>query len=223
VRRAVKNWGKLLSRLRTFYRYGDFRVPVLRERGADPFRVLVSTVVSHRTQDSVTARITRELLRTYPTPKAMSQAKEADLIRVVARGGLASAKGRGLLEASRMIVNRFGGQVPVSERELLELPMVGPKTASAVAVFAYGRSSIPVDVHIHRVANRIGAVHTNSPEQTALALMRVVPKRYWSEINPILVQHGQNVCTARRPQCRLCPIGGQCSRVGLPAAQQSFR
>ena len=217
--RAPIPWGRLLAVLREHYKRGEWRVPVLRDRGAEPFDVLVSTILSHRARDETTLRAFRQLKQTYPDAPSLANADPARLRSLIRPVGLPESKAKGLITMARAIVERHGGTVPSSMEDLLGLPMVGPKTASAVKVFGFEHPEIPVDTHIHRVVNRLGAVHTSSPEQTRVRLAEVVPRRFWGQLNPVLVQHGQNVCLARRPRCPLCPVSRWCS---FPPRTSSF-
>lgn len=209
------SWGPLLRDMRRFYLSGTWRVPVLRDRGADPFKVLVSTLLSQRTRDEVTERATRRLLEAYPTAKALARAPVTDIASLIREAGLSRQKAEGLRAAAKAIVEKHGGRVPRSEKELRELTRVGPKTARAVLVFGFEEPALPVDTHIHRVANRLGAVRTTSLEETGDQLRSVVPRRYWKELNPVLVQHGQNLCSAINPKCSDCPISDRCPRIGV--------
>ena len=208
-------WGPLLRKLESFYGPGTWRVPVRRERGADPFGVLVSTILSHRTRDEVTDRATRKLLKAYPTAAELAEASLGDISALITEVGLTRSKASGLLLAAKEIVMRHGGRVPDSEPELLNLPLVGRKTARAVLVFGFRQAAIPVDSHIQRVANRLGVVRTSKLGETADALKEVVPRKYWAELNPVLVQHGMNLCSPRSPRCRECPIERRCEKIGV--------
>lgn len=187
----------------------------MRERGVDPFRVLVSTILSHRTRDEVTQRASLRLLKHYPTPSALSTASTARIASLIREVGLAKPKSKGLRRASMEIVGRFGGVVPQKTSDLLSLPMVGPKTAHAVRVFGYQADGLPVDVHILRVARRLGVVKSGSIVSGQLELAAEVPRRYWRLLNPVLVQHGQNLCRATVPLCNQCPIQAWCARAGV--------
>ncbi len=203
-------WGTILRRLPGYYSHGNWRVPVLRRRGADPFLVLVSTILSHRTRDEVTERATLRLLSEYPTPFAAARAQPGRLRSLIREVGLSDAKAWGIQQASRVIVDRFGGKVPLRERDLLDLPMVGPKTAHAIRVFGHRKPGLPVDVHILRVTRRLGAVRGRTISEAQRELAQSVPRRYWMILNPILVQHGQNLCRYRAPRCGECPIADIC-------------
>jgi endonuclease-3 len=203
-------WSSALGTLRTFYNVGEWRVPVLRERGAPAFHVLVSTVLSHRSADSATLTAFHKLITRYPSPQALSKADRREVERLIRSVGIARNKAAGLISMASALVDRYEGSVPSDLEELLTIPMVGPKTAEAVRVFAFRKRAIPVDTHIHRVANRLGVVVTKSPLETQFALAGVVPRRFWGELNPVLVQHGQNLCSARAPKCGKCPISSLC-------------
>jgi endonuclease-3 len=212
-------WSRLLHALERTY--GDegrgWRTPVLRRRGGDPFVVLVSTVLSHRTRDEVTLRATRALLTAYPTPGALSRGAPRDVGRLIREVGFPRAKSQALIAASRVLVTRFHGRVPSSEKELLTIPRVGPKTAHAILVFGFEKPALPVDTHILRVTKRLGVVSPGaSIPQAQRELARAVPRRYWHLLNPVLVQHGMNLCSSRSPKCVDCPIERWCRKVGVP-------
>lgn len=204
-------WKEVLSRLRRHYATGTWRVPALRERGVDPFAVLVSTVLSHQARDEATELAYCQLSEKYPDAKSLANANPKEVIELIRPVGLTESKGTGLIALSKELVEQFNGRVPEDYESLLKLPRVGPKTASAVLVFGFKVAAIPVDTHIHRVVNRLGVVVTERPEETQRALECSVPRHYWGSINPILVQHGQNLCSARAPKCPTCPVSAMCS------------
>lgn len=208
-------WQRALSSLVRFYSTGRWRVPVLRERGADPFLVLVSTLLSHRTRDEVTKRATIHLLAKFPTSAALSKASPHEVRALIREVGLSRAKAQGLCAAARTLVSEFGGRVPESEADLLRIPRVGPKTAHAVRVFGYQRPGIPVDAHILRVARRMGTVSGRTIPRAQAELSTNVPERLWGLLNPVVVQHGMNICRARGPLCPRCPIEELCPKVGV--------
>jgi len=210
-------WGQFLNRIDRFYQAGEWRAPVLRERGVDPFRVLVSTVLSHRTRDEVTERAALRLLDSYPNPAALARASPKEIQERVRDVGLSTAKSRGLHRAAIIITSEFGGSMPKTRAELLSLPLVGTKTANAILVFGFGVPAIPADTHIHRVSNRLGVVRTRNAEETSTALEAVVPRKYWYRLNPTLVQHGQNLCRAGTPKCDACPVEDLCFKIGVVA------
>jgi len=207
-------WSRLLRLLEEFYRQGNWRVPVLRARGADPFLVLVSTILSQRTRDEVTERATIRLLSVFPTPTLLSRASPARIRSLIGEVGLSDVKSKALKECAKSLVNRFGGVVPSTEADLRTLPMVGPKTAHAVLVFGHEKEGLPIDSHILRVTRRLGVVRGTTIPEAQRELALAVPRRYWKLLNPVLVQHGQNLCRYSTPECGVCPIAPICPYPG---------
>lgn len=209
------DWARVLRTLDAFYRRKGGRKPVLRERGVNPFHVLVSTILSQRTRDEVTERAALRLLARYPTVTALSRAPVSRIRVLIAGVGFPAQKATALRVAAKEILVKYHGVLPTTLETLKTLPRVGTKTANAILVFGFQVPAIPVDTHIHRVVNRIGVVHTRSYEETTTALETIVPVKLWGRINPTLVQHGQNLCRAVHPKCPECPILSSCLRVGL--------
>jgi endonuclease III len=208
-------WEQILSKLTRFYAVGDWRVPVLRGRGVDPFLILVSTILSRRTRDEVTERCTLRLMAAFPSADVMARAPLAKIRALISSVGLSRAKAREIRDASRIISTRHGGRVPDLESALLHLPGVGPKTAQAIRVFGFEKSGIPVDTHILRVTRRLGAVRGATPSEAQRELALSVPKKLWSRLNPVLVQHGMNLCVSKSPDCLRCPVESLCLRKGI--------
>ncbi len=209
-RRPV-DWDVVLDRLSALYHRGDWRVPYLREHAENPFQVLIGTILSQRTRDENTDRASAQLFARYPGATELAEAPLADIERLIHVTGFYRTKARHLRACAREIRDRFGGKVPADRDLLLTLPGVGPKTANCVLVFGYNLPAVPVDTHVHRIANRLGIVRTRRPEETEARLVRTVPLRYWLPLNPVLVQHGQNVCRPLRPLCAQCPIIDFCA------------
>lgn len=180
-----------------------------------PFQVLVSTMISLRTKDEVTRSASRRLLSVAPTPAALSALSESRIAELIYPAGFYRTKATHLREACRLIIDRHAGTVPSSVEELTALPGVGRKTANLVLGLGFGIHAICVDTHVHRIANRCGWADTRTPADTELALQRVLPRRYWIEINELLVAYGQSTCTPVSPHCSSCAIAWQCQRVGV--------
>ena len=187
------------------------------ERGhsSDPFRVLISTVLSQRTKDANTEKASSALFSRFKTPEQMVKADIRKIEKLIRPSGFYKVKAKRIKQISRIIVENFSGRVPRKMDELLSLPGVGRKTANCVLVFAYRQPAIPVDTHVHRISNRLGLARTKTPEKTETELMKRIPKRYWIDLNELLVTHGQNTCLPRKPRCSACPIAKWCKKVGV--------
>lgn len=163
----------------------------------------------------MTERATLRLLARLPTPGALADARVRTIRQLIHDVGLVDSKARGLKSAARTLVDKFGGVVPQEEGNLLQIPMVGPKTAHAILVFGHLKPGLPVDTHILRVTRRLGVVRGRSIRDAQKELGAAVPEKYWGLLNPILVQHGMNVCRPMRPTCAACPISNLCPRIGV--------
>ncbi len=207
---APFDWESILDRLSAFYRTGNWRTPYLRDHASDPFQVLIGTILSQRTRDEKTDIASAALFARFPDVRSLAAARPSEIVPLIRPVGFYRTKLRAIRECSRELLERFGGEVPRTIPELETLPSVGPKTANCVLVFGYGIPGIPVDTHVHRIANRLGVVRTRTPEETEAGLREAVDARYWIPLNPLLVQHGQNLCRPRNPRCDACPIDRLC-------------
>ena len=169
----------------------------------DPFRVLIFTILSQRTKDENTARASDALFAKYGNAKAISKAPLSEIRRLIRPSGFYKIKSGYVKNAANEVV-RSG--MPKTLEGLLKIKGVGRKTANCVLVYGFRTPAIPVDTHVHRIANRLGWVRTKTPEQTEEALEKLLPKKYWIEINQLLVQHGQSICLPRSPKCKNCPL-----------------
>jgi len=190
-------------------------VTLIAQQAHDPFRVLVSTLLSARTKDDVTARASARLFAVAADPAAVAALAVRRLERLIFPVGFYRTKARHLREACRVLVDRFGGRVPDTIDALVELPGVGRKTANLVLVEGFGKPAICVDTHVHRIANLWGYVATRTPEETETALRRALPRRYWLDLNRLLVSFGQHTCVPLSPRCSRCPIEERCPRIGV--------
>ena len=181
------------------------------KEGSDPFKILVSTILSARTRDPVTENASERLFYKYPDAKALSLADPEDVERIIKPVSFYRDKARRIIETAKQIQDKFGGSVPDSYEQLMELPGVGRKTAGCVLVYGFSKPAIPVDVHVHRISNRIGLVRTNSPEETEMALLELYDRKYWIDVNELFVSFGQNVCKPIRPRCEVCPVSKLCN------------
>ncbi len=178
--------------------------------GGDPFRILIGTILSHRTRDENTSRATENLFSRFKTPSQLARADPRIVRRLIRPSGFYNMKTKNIIKASQQLVEEFGGQVPDNEEDLLKIHSVGRKTANCVLVYAFNKPAIPVDTHVHRISNRLGLVKTKKPEETEADLVRKVPKRYWLELNDLFVRFGQTTCKPIGPRCSSCSLTGVC-------------
>jgi endonuclease-3 len=181
----------------------------------DPFRVLIACLLSLRTQDATTREASERLFRVADTPAAMLRLSPARISRLIFPVGFYRTKARAIRQISRDLIERFGGAVPDEIDALLTLKGVGRKTANLVVTIGFAKPGICVDIHVHRISNRLGFVRTKSPDQTEVALRAKLPRRYWIGYNDLLVAFGQNVCRPLSPHCSRCPVARWCRRVGV--------
>jgi len=181
----------------------------------DPFRVLVSTVLSLRTKDDVTLKASARLFNEAPTPEHLAQLTEEKIQSLIYPVGFYKNKAGHLKKIARILIEQYNSKVPDSPEALLGLPGVGRKTANLVLNLGFNIPAICVDTHVHRISNRCGWVRTKTPEQTEFALMDILPEQYWIPINELLVKFGQNICTPVSPWCSRCPIMSDCPREGV--------
>jgi endonuclease-3 len=189
------------------------------QKGATPYEILVASLLSARTLDTVTTRVYPELFRLANTPEKMVALAEAQIERAIRPVAFSSAKARQIKALSQILIDRHGGRVPQTLEELDELPGVGRKIANLTLTMAFGKPGITVDVHVFRVTNRWGYVHARTPDETELQLRDKLPRRYWIEINGLLIPFGQNVCRASLPKCSQCPVNEFCEKVGVTASR----
>jgi endonuclease-3 len=194
-------------------------VSFVAENSGTPFQILISTVLSLRTQDTTTTQAARRLFALAGTPEAMLALDEATIAQAIFPVGFYRQKARQIREICRLLLERHGGEVPRELDALLELPGVGRKTANLVVSLGYALPGICVDTHVHRITNRWGYVETRTPGETEAALRAKLPRPYWIEINRLLVQFGQAICRPVSPWCSRCPVARSCPRVGVTSAR----
>lgn len=194
-------------------------VSFVAENSGTPFQILISTVLSLRTQDTTTTPAARRLFALADTPEPMLALDEQAIARAIFPVGFYRQKAKQIREICRILLERYGGEVPRDLDALLELPGVGRKTANLVVSLGYALPGICVDTHVHRITNRWGYVATRTPDETEMALRAKLPRRYWIEVNRLLVQFGQAVCRPISPWCSRCPVARWCRRVGVTSAR----
>ncbi len=190
-------------------------VSEIARRDRDPFRILISTLLSLRTRDEVTDAASERLFSLASTPHALARLDPRTIAKAIYPVGFYRTKSRTIRDVARRIDADYRGRVPDTMEDLLTFKGVGRKTAALVVSLGYGHPAICVDIHVHRISNRLGWVRTRTPAQTEQALMKVVPKRLWIGLNETLVGFGQRVCTPTSPRCSACPVGAGCPRKGV--------
>ncbi|MGA1872437.1 MAG: endonuclease III domain-containing protein [Thermoplasmatota archaeon] len=208
--------GLVLDRIRS--EYPRFRMPIVTElvrRKKDPYKVLVSCLLSLRTKDEVTSVAQERLFEKAGTPEEMIGLKDPEIEELIYPVGFYRTKARTIKEVSRVILEKYDGRVPDEIDSLLELKGVGRKTANLVVTMGYDKPGICVDTHVHRITNRLGYVSTGTPDDTEMALRKKLPTERWIEINDLLVTWGQNVCKPISPLCSACAVNDLCERIGV--------
>lgn len=185
------------------------------ENISDPYLVLICCILSLRTNDKTTIGATRRMLELAQTPKEMIKVKLEDLSSAIYPVGFYQNKAKQILELSQILVEKHNSIVPNSIDELVKFKGVGRKTANLVLTKGFNIPAICVDVHVHRISNRIGFVQTKNPDETEFALRGKLPKEYWIDYNTLLVTHGQNICKPNNPKCDLCSIKQYCKQFNL--------
>ena len=206
----------MLRRIRLHLR--GSRLPVvtlIAETEHNPFKVLVSTILSARTKDDATAAATRRLFDAASTPEEIGALSAAELERLIFPVGFYRTKAKNLRLAMGVLLDRFGGEVPQTVEELIELPGVGRKTANLVVTEGFRRPGICVDTHVHRITNLWGYVDTRNPLETEMVLRAKLPRSQWIGLNKTLVSFGQKLCVPVSPWCSRCPVEEWCPKLGV--------
>lgn len=190
-------------------------VSIIAQREHDPFRVLIATLISLRTKDEVTLAASQRLFALAGDPHAMACLSEQAIQEAIYPAGFYKTKAKNIRLISLRLIEQYEGRVPDTQHELLALPGVGIKTANLTLNLGYQIDAICVDCHVHQIANRLGWVHTKTPEQTELALQEVMPRRFWIPLNELLVRYGQLICTPVSPFCSKCPQAQRCPKIGV--------
>lgn len=195
-----------------------FFTPVVTEfanQTGDPFKVLISCLLSLRTKDEVTAAASRRLFKLAEHPVDMAKLPVRQIENAIYPVGFYKTKARRIQEICATLIRDYGAKVPDSLDELLKLKGVGRKTANLVITLGYGQPGICVDTHVHRISNRWGLIQTKTPEASEMALRQILPQKYWIIYNDLLVSYGQNICKPIGPHCSQCKIETYCARVGV--------
>jgi endonuclease III len=207
--------GKVLKKMnQVLYHEKLPRLTALRElqmeEQGDSFKILIGTILSSRTRDEKTTMVVNNLFRRFKNAKELAEVDIDEIKTIIHSIGFYNVKAKRIKEVSQLIVEKFDGKVPDHIEGLLELPGVGRKTANCVLVYGFNKPAIPVDIHVHRISNRIGLVNTKTPEKTEIELSRIISKKYWTEVNHTFVMYGQNICLPIKPNCKICELKKIC-------------
>ena len=211
----LKNIPKIMEILSKVYFSNEKTTLNRMRKKPDPFKILISCLLSLRTQDKNTEKASRQLYEVANTPQEIVALPVEKLEKLIFSSGHYKKKARVLQSVSNDLIQRFNSKVPDNKEDLLSIKGVGPKTANIVLAFAYGKNVLPIDTHCHRIPNRLGWVQTKTPEQTEKELEKVLPLKYWQEFNSIFVQFGQTLCQPISPKCSECPINKYCPKIGV--------
>jgi len=190
-------------------------VELTKSRTDDPFQILVTTILSARTKDGTTAEVSARLFKVVKKAHDFDRLSIPQLEKLIFPIGFYHTKARHLKQLPGALDTLFGGRIPDRIEDLVELPGVGRKVANLVRAVAFDKPAICVDVHVHRICNRLGLLETKNPFKTEMALRRILPARYWITWNSYIVSFGQTICAPVGPRCSLCPLVRWCRRVGV--------
>lgn len=212
-----KNLDKIITLLKKEIK--KFEIPIATKIGdktKDPFRVLISCILSLRTKDTTTGPASYRLFKLADTPEKMLKLPINKIKKAIFPVGFYPTKAKYIKKSCKQLIKDYDGKVPDSMEELIKLSGIGRKCAGLTMIYGHNKvDSIPVDTHVHKLSNRLGWVKTKQPEKTEQELMKIIPKKYWYDLNNLLVAHGQNVCVPVSPFCSKCLINKYCPKIGV--------
>ena len=213
----IKNISKIIKLLKQEIRH--FESPIATEIGEktkDPFLVLISCILSLRTKDTTTGKAAKRLFDLADNPKNMLKLSTKQIEKAIFPVGFYPTKAKWIKKACKILIEKYNGKVPATMEELMELPGIGRKCAGITMCYGFNKNvSIPTDTHVFKIVNRLGWVKTKTPEKTEQELIKIIPKKYWHDLNNLLVAHGQNICVPVSPFCSKCYISKYCPRIGI--------
>ena len=216
--RKIEHIDDIFDRLRK--RLSIYEQPVVSREKRDiehtPFTTLMSCLLSLRTKDEVTAEASTRLLKQCNTPRKILRLSEQEIASLIYPVGFYKTKAKRIREISQTLLDKYAGSVPDRFDELMQLKGVGRKTANIVMVYGHKKHGyLPIDTHCHRIPNRLGWVKTKTPEETEIALKKILPKQYWDDFNDMFVTFGQTICVPISPFCSKCPIEQYCKKINV--------
>ncbi|MHA1698356.1 MAG: endonuclease III domain-containing protein [Promethearchaeota archaeon] len=200
---TIDNWQSIIADIN--------KIQLVSQLDQDPFKVLIRTILSARSKDNQTIKVSKHLFEYYDTPENLANAPEDHVREILKPIGFYNSKTKYIINTARHIVEKYDGKVPDTMDALMKLPGVGLKVAGCVMVYAFGKPEIPVDTHVHRIVNRWGLVKTKTPEKTMVELKKLLPKDWWTVVNDLLVRFGKTICKPIKPECSNCPLNQCCT------------
>lgn len=180
------------------------------QEDGDPYKILIGTILSARTRDETTTNVIKRLFSKFKNPEELSRANLKEIKELIQKIGFYNVKAARIKEVSKILVEKYNSEVPPNLEDLLSFPGVGRKTANCVLVYGFRKPAIPVDVHVHRISNRIGIVKTKKPEETEIVLQKSIDRKHWIAVNETFVVFGQNICLPIKPKCNVCRLTKLC-------------
>jgi endonuclease-3 len=208
-------FGKIISLMQSTLRNNNLvRATALKnlqtQEDGDPYKILIGTILSARTRDETTTNVIKMLFSKFKNPEELSRANLKEIKELIQKIGFYNVKAARIKEVSKIIVEKYNSKVPPNLEDLLSFPGVGRKTANCVLVYGFRKPAIPVDVHVHRISNRIGIVNTKKPEETEIVLQKSIDRKHWIAVNETFVVFGQNICLPIKPKCNVCRLTKLC-------------
>ena len=212
-------FGKIISLMQSTLRNNNLvRATALKklqtQEDGDPYKILIGTILSARTRDETTTNVIKMLFSKFKNPEELSRANLKEIKELIQKIGFYNVKATRIKEVSKILVEKYNSKVPSNLEDLLTFPGVGRKTANCVLVYGFRKPAIPVDIHVHRISNRIGIVNTKKPEETEIDLQKSIDRKHWTGINETFVTFGQNICLPIKPKCNLCHLTKICKYYG---------
>ncbi len=216
MQKSINDYKYVLKILKDSYKKSKSpSVTLIAERTSNPFNVLLSTIISLRTKDEVTLQASKRLFEKISSFNDILNIPIKEIEKLIYPAGFYKTKARRIKEIARIIIEKYNNNIPDTLDELLTLPGVGRKTANLVISLGFNKPGLCVDTHVHRITNRLGWVKTKSPNDTEFALRKILPQKYWREINDYLVSYGQTVCKPISPFCSKCKLNDICPKVNV--------
>ena len=212
---GTKNISVVIEELSKYYNFSERTTLNRMRKQPDPFKILISCLLSLRARDENTEVVSKKLFSVADTPEKILEISTERLEELIFSSGHYRKKARTIKHVSEVLITDFKSTVPKKKEELLSIKGIGPKTANIVLAFAFGEEVLPIDTHCHRIPNRLGWVETKTPEKTEKELEVVLPRKYWREFNGLFVMFGKEICQPISPWCSKCPVSKYCPKINV--------